>query len=528
MVLPGGTLYMKRHSSKKLLISVILISVSQIAHMVCLVSAANGAPGLVLALGEMDSSRYCWKHLTDVHGTARQMNDDGIRREIEDYQALVEKALVYRAESIRVADRLKRKIARDKPLSGADLDTLNQGMIAHLSLRDELYAVAQAHECWVEVSEDTLRDFRISPQDRLTAVMLSLSAALVLYDNYLLAISIFEEDRKLRRLLNARDTGYKIGRAELAKVTLLYNSPSNRHRVISAREFYDKMVEQAPREFFRDSGSSYLYMLISQSPTYNMTKKHSSLYGLGRQMQFFGSVTGDSLNHLGREGVNIFSMLFGNSVGLIETRKGKLYGRPQMSRLIKDRLQAGDILLEKTPFRLTDKFIPGHWGHAAVWIGTEEELRSLGIWDHPLVKKRRGQIRNGQLIVEALRSGVEMSTLEEFLNVDDVGIFRVSRQDKEDTAEIIIRALRQVGKAYDFNFDVETTDRIVCSELIYAAYTGIDWPTEKALGRATISPDHVALKALNGGPLRLVALFHDGELVRNKALKQLAVLLDRH
>ena len=33
--------------------------------------------------------------------------------------------------------------------------------------------------------------------------------------------------------------------------------------------------------------------------------------------------------------------------------------------------QAGDILLEKTPFRLTDKLIPGYWGHAAVWIGGE-------------------------------------------------------------------------------------------------------------------------------------------------------------
>ena len=518
---------MKRHSSNSLLISVILVSVSQIAYMACLVSAANGAPASVPVLDEMDSNRYCWKHMADAHGTAGQMDDDGIRREIEDYQALVEKALVYRAESIRVADRLKHKIKQRRPLSGADLDTLNQGMVAHLSLREELYTVAQAHECWIDAPDETLQHFRISQKDRLTAVMLSLSAALVLYDNYLLAISIFEEDRKLRRLLNARDTGYNIGRAELAKVTLLYNSPSNRHRVISAMAFYDKMVEQAPQEYFRDSGSSYLYLLISQSPTYNMTKKHSSLYGLGRQLQFFGSVTGDSLNHLGREGINIFSMLFGNSVGLIETRKGKLYGQPQMSRLIKDRLQAGDILLEKTPFRLTDKFIPGHWGHAAVWIGTEQELRSLGIWDHPLVKKRRGQIRNGQLIVEALRSGVEMSALEEFLNVDDIGILRVSRRDKEDTAEIIIRALRQVGKAYDFNFDVETTDRIVCSELIYSAYTGIDWPTEKALGRATISPDHVALKALNGGPLRLVALFHDGELVQDKPLKQLAVLLDQ-
>jgi len=30
---------------------------------------------------------------------------------------------------------------------------------------------------------------------------------------------------------------------------------------------------------------------------------------------------------------------------------------------------------------LTDQLIPGHWGHAAVYIGTEEELEALGIWN---------------------------------------------------------------------------------------------------------------------------------------------------
>lgn len=44
--------------------------------------------------------------------------------------------------------------------------------------------------------------------------MLSISAALALYDNYLLAVSIFEEDGKLRILLNKRDSGYDKGMAD--------------------------------------------------------------------------------------------------------------------------------------------------------------------------------------------------------------------------------------------------------------------------------------------------------------------------
>jgi hypothetical protein len=68
-----------------------------------------------------------------------------------------------------------------------------------------------------------------------------------------------------------------------------------------------------------------------------------------------------------------------------------------------------------------------------------------------------------------------------------------------------------VGKAYDFNFDVETTDKIVCSELVYLVYPEPDWPTDRIMGRYTISPDHVARKSFKGGPLRLILLYHDGK-----------------
>ena len=52
-------------------------------------------------------------------------------------------------------------------------------------------------------------------------------------------------------------------------------------------------------------------------------------------------------------------------------KKGKLYKKGDVLADVSSTLRAGDILLEKTPFRLTDKLIPGYWGHAAVWIGTE-------------------------------------------------------------------------------------------------------------------------------------------------------------
>ena len=76
--------------------------------------------------------------------------------------------------------------------------------------------------------------------------------------------------------------------------------------------------------------------------------------------------------------------------------------------------------------------------------------------------------------------------------------------------------MRQLGKEYDFNYNVETTDKIVCSQLVYLAYTDIKWPTDKLIGRYTISPDNIALKVFDKDQLELVMLYHDGKHINQE------------
>jgi len=63
---------------------------------------------------------------------------------------------------------------------------------------------------------------------------------------------------------------------------------------------------------------------------------------------------------------------------------------------------------------------------------------------------------------------------------------------------------------------VNTTDKIVCSELAYVSFPSIDWPTQKTLGRHNISPDNVAKLAWNNLPLELILFYHDGQLVEKE------------
>ena len=443
------------------------------------------------------------------------------QEDLDKLQLLVEQSLVARAEMLGVANRLR--LNTDEPLSSRDLLTLKSGSEFYLGVREQLYTIANAYECAVDVSDSTLVKYKINPELRLKGLMLSMSAALTLYDNYLLGIVLFEQDDRLRNVLNDPDMGFGLVANKLAEATLAANSVEIRHRARRAIEFYEQQkysIEDADE----DSDFAYLAQLIDSSPSYNYVKKVRVGEIAANKFVAFERLTVDTVAETTKDGFDMVSGLFGNTIGMYESRKGKLYGDEEAMHNIKSILQPLDIILEKTPFRLTDKLIPGHFGHVAIWTGTKAELIDAGIWDELLVKQYADQLstdsdpdsRDQQQIIEALRDGVQLNSLEHFINVDDIAILRPIF-DKDNAQELkneaLVMAFRQLGKKYDFNFDVDTTDKIVCSELAYISFPSVDWPTEKTLGRHSISPDNVAQLAWNNVPLKLVMFYHDGKLV---------------
>jgi len=417
--------------------------------------------------------------------------------------------LSLRERAIIFLNELKASDARGEPLSGGDLRRLNQGASSLLEQRQALRRTAAEYECWLD---DPVPDDVPAAHRQALGIAMSLSAALILYDNYLTAIGLYRANPFLRQHLNRKDSGFAIPPGELNRISASFSSPLNRARVRRALGWYER--NGAVLRESADQDERYLAGLIGQSLSYNIVRRLRPVGYAQNLMGFFGVLSIDTLNQMKNEGVNFSSMVFGNAVGLIETRRGKLDADAGVLERLAANVQAGDILLEKTPFRLTDAFIPGHWGHAAVWVGNEQELRDLGLWEHPVLRPHQARIREGRGVVEALRGGVTMNSLGHFINVDDLAVLRNERMTVEQRREVILQALRQVGKAYDFNFDVESTDRIVCSELVYHAYGDIRWPTARHLGRATVSPDNIAVLATADGPLNVAVLYHDGREVQ--------------
>ena len=112
----------------------------------------------------------------------------------------------------------------------------------------------------------------------------------------------------------------------------------------------------------------------------------------------------------------------------------------------------------------------------------------MGIWDDPKVIPYHKVIRSGASIVEALRTEVEVNSVEHFSNIDDFALLRLQNPpSKLKQQQMVLRAFEQIGKSYDFGFDVESSERIVCSELLYIIYDQVEFKTSQILSHGKSS-----------------------------------------
>lgn len=470
--------------------------------------------------------------------------EEKLRLEISNFQELVEESLVWRAKAIEYAEHNKDKF-KNENLSHEDMLTLYESMKNYLALREKISELAHRYEKVADVgieiqyrpdegtstellTEEDKTIIKIDPNDSkgrdfLIKMKISLSAALVLYDNYMIGIYPYYQNKKTRKMINQDIPDFEF---KFDKITDNFFDLINRNKIIRAIGLFKKdlsfkntgKVETSPSE-------SYLEMLSLQSPFYAyISEKKISIESPGMFRAYFDRFF-DRVRFMNDTFLFIASKMFGNSVGLVAFREGLLKNISSTEKDdITSNLKPLDLMLEKTPFRLTDQFIPGYYGHVAIWVGDEKDLRELDLWDHPAIKKYQKEIQNGKRIIEALRPGVQINTFDHFLNIDDLLILRDFNLTLQQKKEFLVRAFEQIGKDYDFNFDVETDSKIVCSEIVYVVFHDITWPTKKALGRYTISPDNVAIKTLDqNGPKALepVLMYRSGEKVKGALLPEI-------
>lgn len=179
-------------------------------------------------------------------------------------------------------------------------------------------------------------------------------------------------------------------------------------------------------------------------------------------------------------------------------------------------LLPGDVVVTRHDDALTNHFLPGYWPHAALHVGSQDERRALGV---ELDEERESRWSAPVRFLEALKDGVLFRPLEETLAVDAVAVIR-PRLSRSAIARGLSRAAAHEGKLYNFDFDFFRSDRLVCTEVVYRAYDGLEGfrlELRERAGRLTLAAEDLLDLALAGELFEPVCVFGargcEGELV---------------
>ena len=159
---------------------------------------------------------------------------------------------------------------------------------------------------------------------------------------------------------------------------------------------------------------------------------------------------------------------------------------PEVIDTIRERLQPGDVLVTRHDDAMSNLFLRGFWPHSALWLGGEDAD-----------------------ILEAKKDGVLYRRIEDTLQVDAFTVIR-PKLTADQFERALQRARTHAGKLYDFIFDFRTTDRLVCTEVIYRTYHGIgpiDFDLKLEAGRYCLSAEELLNQDLEQGWFDVVAIY---------------------
>lgn len=149
-------------------------------------------------------------------------------------------------------------------------------------------------------------------------------------------------------------------------------------------------------------------------------------------------------------------------------------------------LEPGDVFVTRHDDAMSNLFLPGFWPHSALWLGDGEAD-----------------------ILEAKKDGVLIRPLEETLAVDAFTVIRPILPIADINAALA-KARTHQGKLYDFVFDFRTSDKLVCTEVIYRTYHGIgdvQFDLKMQAGRYCLSAEELLNQGLSLGWFEVVATY---------------------
>jgi len=323
------------------------------------------------------------------------------------------------------------------------------------------------------------------------------AAGSICYDASLLLVSAFQDDELVRKKLNEADARWGIPASMFDQIRQGVALDRNVRLFEEMTAYYQTHPDRWRNCGLTADESQFLQDEIDRALT---AIKQNPAYG--KDIPLLSAVI-DKVKDDAYTPVYAVQSVVSTWIG--DTR---LISRPacisqaQVER-IRAQLQPGDIILERRNWFLSNAFLPGFWPHAAMYVGTHEDLKRLGLTDKPAIRDRLDEYlslaHDGEprVVIESISEGVSFSSLGEATRADYIAVLRPRLSDTQK-ADAILCAFAHQGKPYDFEFDFFSSDKLVCTELVYRSYEGsLHFELKKIMGRMTLPAVELANKYRN-------------------------------
>lgn len=431
-------------------------------------------------------------------------------RQIESDEALLDRLLTSVEENTRNARNIRTSLTRDNRefLGTEKSDALQRMMWTHLGCRNELLRLIWKYRASGSVGAEPLRR---------RASLLSLTSGCALYRSSAHIIDTFQDVPAARRKLNEPEPGLEVPPDMFDTMANNLKDPDN-IGVLAAEliRYRGEAAASRKQNLWDDVPHARFHAFVNGTRVQDADGT-SLIVGTLEEL-------GDLTGRAAYKGQTLVSTFLGN------TRVRERKGGPRVTAAhlgeMRALLKPGDILIERQDWFLSRALMPGYWAHAAIYVGNAATLRELGLADHEWVAPHWTAYRSAPFeILEAVPAGVRMTTLDHCIGVADSAAILRPRLSRDEIRQALARAFRDVGKPYDFEFDFDTGDKIVCTELVYRAFAGqIEFNLVDILGRKTLPPTGLARKCAREAGRRDrsfdLILFLDGHAIGPSARKR--------
>lgn len=370
-----------------------------------------------------------------------------------------------------------------------DDDEIRRMLVSYLSLRTALLRTVWRYQRYAQIDDERLR---------LRALLLHYTAAAVLYD-YSARFVLALDGRELAiRKVNEAEPRWDLPAGTYDRIRANLANIAQRQWLEAGWADY-----QATLPAWRAAG---LGPDASGTPAATF---HAAIAEAGertaalseRILHYKVATAVAEVKHVAGGGYYRASAAISTLIGdakIRAPRDGRTLVTPELLERLRPLLQPGDILIERRNWYLSNAFLPGYWPHAALYVGTAADVRAMGLGNDPAVAAKLAEFGtpdaagHALAVIEAMSEGVVFTSIEHSVGeADAVAVLRPRLTEAQKHAAIA-RAFSHAGKPYDFEFDFFSSDKLVCTEVVYRAYGDLlTLPLVDILGTRTLPANEI-------------------------------------